>query len=160
MVRHENKNFHTRDAFVSQDVAKTNMDTAREASERTVLEGRRSGETEERHGRPRKGAIAFFAYALSTWKYHNGDRRASEWSFMQPPVWTGGTRVRMRVRSFVWHPPPPLPSTPRERVIDLLDTRYVGYRYGCYRRSRVRDTTRTLRRAAATATLGKYEWHI
>lgn len=53
-------------------------------------------------------------------------------------------RVRMRVRSFVWHPPPPPPpSTPRERVIDLLDTRYVGYRYGCYRRSRVRDTTRT-----------------
>lgn len=49
---------------------------------------------------------------------------------------------RLRVRSFVWRPPPP-PSAPRERVIDLLDTRYMGYRYGCYRRSRVRDTTRT-----------------
>jgi hypothetical protein len=50
------------------------------------------------------------------------------------------TRARVRARPFVWRPPPP---APRERVIDLLDTRYVGYRYECYRRSRVRDTIRT-----------------
>jgi len=50
------------------------------------------------------------------------------------------TRARVRARPFVRRPPPP---APRERVIDLLDTRYVGYRYECYRRSRVRDTIRT-----------------
>lgn len=53
MVRYENKNFHTRGAFVSQDVAKTNMDTAREASGRTTLEGGHLEETEERRGKVR-----------------------------------------------------------------------------------------------------------
>lgn len=58
---------------------------------------------------------------------------------MQPPY--GRLYIYICACAFVWRPPPP--SVPRDRVIDLLDTRYVGYRYGCYRRSRVRDTTRT-----------------
>jgi len=69
-----------------QDVAKTNMDTAREASEKMTQERGRLG---KRHGRLQKGVIISFACALSTWKYHNGDRRASEWSFMQPPRMDG-----------------------------------------------------------------------
>lgn len=42
------------------------------------------------------------------------------------------TCIAAAVYSLVWHPPVP---APRDGVIDLLDTRYMGYRYGCYRRS-------------------------
>lgn len=102
---------------------KTNTNVAPEDAK--LANGRSMVGKEEESAR--RGAIAFRSAGS-----HNADRRASEQSFTRP--------VRRRSRScasgcaclFACHPPAP---APRERVIDLLDTRYMGYRYGCYRRS-------------------------
>jgi len=77
------------------------MNTAREtfAGKTALEEGRfRRDGGEDTTERPRKGAIARLSRVPSRLGSHNGDRRASERSFMQPPYGRACVeRVRVRL---------------------------------------------------------------